>query len=482
MEFNSLSYVLLLLVTSVLFFAAGYRARLVVLILASLVFYAAWNVPLVSLIVISAVVDYTAARLLGEGDHGPGSPESERRRKLILAVSLVVNLGLLGYFKYANFFLENLHELLGVGDEGRWLDVVLPPGISFYTFQTMSYTIDVYRRKIRPTTSFLRFFLYVSFFPQLIAGPIERAGHLLVQFDQAANQRFRVENLVSGGQMILWGMFKKVVIADQCGLLCDRVYADPSQFDGWSALVATYAFTLQIYCDFSAYSEIARGSARILGVDLMVNFDQPYLTRDISSFWRRWHISLSNWFRDYVYIPLGGNKRGKGRTLANLTITMFLSGLWHGAAWTFVVWGLFHGVLLLLTAQLGDKVRARLPKGRAAWVGPALGWFVTFHLVVIGWILFRARDMREFATVCAAIGRELGLAVIGRGHAPSPEQLGFIAFVFAFVGASWLGRRYQVLDRIWRDPSGAVVFAAALILAILALGLPNGPAFIYFQF
>ena len=393
MKFNSLEYLLLLLATCLLYFGAGYRARLVLLIAASLIFYAAWSVPLVSLIVISAVVDYAAGRLLGRAGDG-----ETRRRKAILGLSLSVNLGLLAYFKYANFFLDNIHEVFGLGPGDGFVDVLLPPGISFYTFQTMSYTIDVYRRKIEPTTSFLRFFLYVSFFPQLIAGPIERAGHLLVQFDLAAQRRFRVENLVSGAQLIVWGMFKKVVIADQCGRLVDRVYADPGAYDGWSALVATYAFALQIYCDFSAYSEIARGSARIFGVDLMRNFDQPYLTGDVAEFWRRWHISLSNWFRDYVYIPLGGSRSGKARTLVNLTITMFLSGLWHGAAWTFVLWGLFHGLLLLLEAQVGRRVRARLPDSALVRLG---SWALCFHLVSFGWILFRADSVAQFVEVVA---------------------------------------------------------------------------------
>ncbi len=471
MEFNSLEYVLLLLVSCVLFFGAGYRARLVVLIAASLIFYAAWNVPLVSLIVLSAVVDFAAGR-------GLGKVEEPRKRKLLLAVSLVMNLGLLGYFKYANFFLDNLHALFDLGPGGKVLDIVLPPGISFYTFQTMSYTIDVYRGKIRPTSSFLRFFLYVSFFPQLIAGPIERAGHLLVQFDQAATRKFSVENLVSGSQMIVWGMFKKVVIADQCGRLCDQVYANPGIYDGWSSLVATYAFTLQIYCDFSAYSEIARGSARIFGIDLMRNFDQPYLSSNISEFWRRWHISLSNWFRDYVYIPLGGNQKGKGRTLANLTITMFLSGLWHGAAWTFVVWGLFHGFLLLLNAQIGRKLHKKWPDNaftRLAW------WFLCFHLVVLGWVLFRANGMDQVWVVVSSIAIDFGRLFVG-GPGPSEQQWLFIAAMFGFIGMSAIERRHQLLHRIWSSSTASVVFAAVLIVAMLLLGLPDGPAFIYFQF
>ncbi len=472
MEFNSLEYVLLLIVTCLLFFGAGYRARLIVLIAASLVFYAAWSIPLLGLIVLSSLVDYVAGRKLGELDHATA-------RKLVLGVSLALNLGLLGYFKYANFFLANIHELFPM-EEGsaKVLDIILPPGISFYTFQTMSYTIDVYRRKIEPTSSFLRFFLYVTFFPQLIAGPIERAGHLLVQFDHAAARRFQVDNLVSGAQMIVWGTFKKVVIADHCGRVADQVYADPGIYDGWSALIATYAFTLQIYCDFSAYSEIARGSARIFGIDLMRNFDQPYLAGNISEFWRRWHISLSNWFRDYVYIPLGGSQKGKSRTLANLTITMFLSGLWHGAAWTFVVWGLLHGVLLLLNALVGKDLRKRLPQG---WLMRASFWLLTFHLVVIGWILFRADSIADFRLVMASIGEAFAGLVVG-GQGPTQTQSMFLLGVFGFVGMSALERKHRLLDRIWASPTAAIAFATVLIVAMLLLGLPDGPAFIYFQF
>jgi D-alanyl-lipoteichoic acid acyltransferase DltB (MBOAT superfamily) len=472
-EFNSLEYVLLLVVTSLLFFGAGYRARLIVLIVASLVFYAAWSVPLVSLIVLSAFVDFAAGRALGrhEGE--------QRKRKLVLATSLIINLGLLGYFKYTNFFLDSLHQAFDFGPGAGVLDIVLPPGISFYTFQTMSYTIDVYRGQIKPTTSFLRFFLYVSFFPQLIAGPIERAGHLLVQFDQAATRRFQVDNLVSGAQMIVFGMFKKVVIADHCGRLADRIWADPGVYDGWSALIATYAFTLQIYCDFSAYSEIARGSARIFGIDLMRNFDQPYLTQNISDFWRRWHISLSNWFRDYVYIPLGGNRKGTGRTLANLAITMFLSGLWHGAAWTFVLWGLYHGVLLLLHAQIGARVRAKLPD--RAWVRFG-SWLLCFHLVAFGWILFRAKGLDQFAIVVRSIAHDFVAGLFLGGQGPSVQQVGFIAAMFGFLGLSAIERRYRLLDKIWASSLASVVFAAMLIVAMMLLGLPDGPSFIYFQF
>ncbi|MCY1061519.1 MBOAT family protein [Nannocystis sp. SCPEA4] len=468
MAFNSLEYALLLAATAILFFGLGYRGRLLVLVAASVVFYGAFSVPLLGLIFLSALVDFTAALKIARTEDAP-----TRRRWLLF--SLATNLGLLGYFKYANFFLDSAGTLLGRDFADLRLDIVLPAGISFYTFQTMSYTIDVYRRQIQPTASLLRFFLFVSFFPQLIAGPIERAGHLLVQFDHAATRRFRVDNLVSGLQMIGWGMFKKVVIADHCAAISDRVFSAPHAYDGWSALIAAYAFTLQIYCDFSAYSEIARGSARIFGVDLMVNFDRPYLSRNISEFWRRWHISLSEWFRDYVYIPLGGNRGSRGRALANLTITMLLSGLWHGAAWAFVVWGLYHGLLLLVHSLARPHLArlAALPRfGRV--MGP-LAWFCTLHLVIAGWVLFRAHTLADAGRMFAAIG-DLD------ARALAPAHLGFLALFFGFVGMQALDRRHTLLARIHGDPSLSLVFYAAVILACILLGKEGGGDFIYFQF
>jgi alginate O-acetyltransferase complex protein AlgI len=468
MAFNSLEYALLLAITAGLFFGLGYRGRLLVLIAASVVFYGAFSVPLLALVVLSAMVDFAAGL-------GIGATEDPRRRKLWLLASMTTNLGLLGYFKYANFFLDSLAAMTGSEVAALHLDVVLPAGISFYTFQTMSYTIDVYRRRIRPTSSFLRFFLFVSFFPQLIAGPIERAGHLLVQFDHAATRRFRSENLVAGLQMIAWGMFKKVVIADHCASIVDRVFAAPAGHSGWSVAVAAYAFTLQIYCDFSAYSEIARGSARIFGVDLMENFDQPYLSRNISDFWRRWHISLSEWFRDYVYIPLGGNRGSRARSLANLTITMLLSGLWHGAAWSFVIWGLYHGMLLLVHT-LARPGLARLAALRGLGQAlPLLGWLLTLHLVIAGWVLFRARSLADVGDLFVGLGHTFARPI-------APGQAVFIALFFAFVALQWVARRYRVLDRINGDTSASMVFYAAVVAAILLLGKEGGGEFIYFQF
>ncbi len=469
MQFNSLSYLLLLGVTLLGFFALRPLARLWLLIGASLLFYAAWSIPFTGLIVLSAVIDYTASL----GIHASQRPA---RRRAFLLLSLVANLGLLGYFKYANFFLDNIRAVFGEGVVGQGLSVVLPPGISFYTFQTMSYTIDVYRREITPTRSFSRMFLFVTFFPQLVAGPIERAGHLLTQFEVAIRSRFRVENLVAGSRMIIWGMAKKVLLADPCAYLVEPVYAAPAQYDGWTLLVATYAFTLQIYFDFTAYSEIARGSARLFGVDLMRNFDQPYLVTNISDFWRRWHISLSTWIRDYVYLPLGGNRGSKPRVLFNLVMTMFLSGLWHGAAWTFVIWGLYHGALLLFDVLLrrtptADRLRAAWPRATAA-----LGWALTFHLAVLGWVFFRAATMADAGAVIAGIARGLATGL------PTGLQLWFLASVAVLLLLARLERRHRLLDRIDADLPLSVVFYGALVGAMTLFAAGEGPAFIYFQF
>jgi alginate O-acetyltransferase complex protein AlgI len=471
MQFNSLAFFVLVAVTALLFFATRRPLlRLWILIVSSLVFYAAWSVPLTSLIVLSAFIDHFAS-------HAIVRTSDQTRRKLYLSLSLALNLGLLAYFKYANFFLDNLRAVLGEGSIGTALEVVLPPGISFYTFQTMSYTIDVYRRQITPTRSFSQMFLFVSFFPQLVAGPIERAGHLLAQFEQAVVARFRVENLAVGLRMIIFGLAKKVLVADHVARLVDPVYANPGAYDGWTLLVATYAFTLQIYFDFSAYSEIARGTARIFGVSLMRNFDQPYLAANPSDFWRRWHISLSTWFRDYVYLPLGGNRGTKRRALANLVITMFLSGLWHGAAWTFVIWGLGHGALLLVHA-LGRRTA-----GVARWVGrlpittALVGWFVTLHAVVAGWVLFRAETIADAGLVL----RSIAAAPVQAG-VPGAAQTWFFAAFAGFLALSWLERRYRLLDRIAKDTATAVLFYGALVLTMLLFGADQSPAFIYFQF
>lgn len=323
----------------------------------------------------------------------------QKRRKLFVTVSIVTNLSILGFFKYFNFFAESFSDLsiqlFGIAPNSLTLDIILPVGISFYTFQTMSYTIDVYRRELKSSDKLNGFAAYVSFFPQLVAGPIERGKHLLPQF-QLPRAFPTGENLTEGVWLIVWGLFKKLVIADNVALIANTVFApyDAGNFsngttDGLTLLIAVYAFAIQIYCDFSGYTDIARGTAKLFGFDLMVNFRLPYFAADPSSFWRRWHISLSTWLRDYLYIPLGGNRDGNLMTYRNLSLTMLLGGLWHGAAWTFVVWGLYHGALLSIYRALGiDTERPGYPH----WKRFLMTLFF-FHLTCIGWLIFRAQNM-----------------------------------------------------------------------------------------
>lgn len=305
---------------------------------------------------------------------------------------MISNLGLLFLFKYFNFFSQSLQEILNllkISIELPTLDLILPVGISFYTFQTLSYTFEVYRGNIKPEKTFGIFALFVSFFPQLVAGPIERPEHLLPQFRQKFN--FDTERISSGLRLMLWGMFKKVVIADQLARLVNLVYNEPSSWHGLIVIAATYSFAIQIYCDFSGYSDIAIGAARVMGFDLRLNFKEPYLAQSIADFWRRWHISLSTWFRDYLYIPLGGNRVSQKRMYLNLMIVFIVSGLWHGANWTFVIWGALHGfymVFSLATKNIREHILASLNLWGKPRLLLRLNVFSTFHLVVFAWVFF----------------------------------------------------------------------------------------------
>lgn len=348
------------------------------LLAASYFFYMYWNPALIVLLLFSTVVDYCCGR-------GMEAAEGNRRKALLL-VSIFVNLGLLFSFKYLDFFGETVNgicALMGLSYRVPAFNLILPVGISFYTFQTMSYTIDVYRGKIPAERNFVTFALYVSFFPQLVAGPIERAGALLPQL-QAERSPSR-EDFAAGFQLLISGFFRKVVIADLCGRFVDRVYDAAAVVDGAAVAVATVLFAVQIYCDFAGYSEIAAGSARLMGVRLMRNFDRPYLSGSIREFWRRWHISLSGWFTDYIYIPLGGSRRGLKRQIYATLMVFAVSGLWHGARWTFVLWGLFHGVLLVFELLWQPKTQ----KFRLLRVG------LTFCAVTLSWIFFRSGSLEQ---------------------------------------------------------------------------------------
>ena len=465
----------------ILFFS-GYallrgRARGVFLLLASCYFYGSWDVRFLALLLASVLVDFSVGLALARAQ-GP-------RRRLVLAISLAFNLGVLGFFKYAGFFVESAAELLarlGWSVPTPALDIVLPVGISFYTFQTLAYTVDVYRGRLAPCRDLLDFALYVMFFPQLVAGPIERPERLLPQMAAVSRQPWRPN--WSGIALIAIGLFKKIVLADGV-----HAYANPLSSPGsaYPAALwfATYAFAFQIYWDFSGYSDIAIGLARLLGVELMTNFRAPYAATGPSDFWRRWHISLSEWLRDYLYVPLGGNRDGAWRTYRNLFLTMLIGGLWHGAAWHFVLWGAFHGLLLIVARA----VSGRIPLPSPRWARP-LRALAFFHLTCLAWALFRAPTLEACALAFRKLllfdGLELGPWLT---HLAELRELRTIAAWFIAFVAAWLLQvlrpesSKELAERLWRWPAlpRALALASLAYLAMLLAPL-DPPDFIYFRF
>ena len=389
MLFNSLVFIAFMAVVLAVYPRLRFRGQNVFLLIASYYFYGSWDWRFTSLLALSTVIDFVAGKRI----HTSADPAV---RKRFLLLSVAANLGILGFFKYYNFFADSLAALLGgMGFDPHLpiLRIVLPVGISFYTFQTMSYTIDIYRRRMPATRNFIDFALYVSFFPQLVAGPIERARVLLPQI--AAPRAVTRPMVLSGINLILMGYFKKVAIADTLAPLVEQMFSNPEPHSSGELLAGVYAFAFQVYGDFSGYTDIARGVARLLGFELMENFNAPYLSRSITEFWRRWHISLSTWLRDYLYIALGGSRKGEIRTYVNLFLTMLLAGLWHGAAWTFVVFGALHGVYLSV-----ERLWLRGRELDISWPSTALGWvrnlgaiLLTFHLHCISLILFRSPSL-----------------------------------------------------------------------------------------
>lgn len=459
-------------------------ARNAVNFVASYYFYGCWDWRFLSLIVVSTMIDYCCGLALNVNPADVGKPvEPDRRRKVIILISLVANLGLLGVFKYFNFFAESAAALMatiGLEASPTLLRIVLPVGISFYTFQTLSYTIDVYRREIPTERNLLTFGLYVAFFPQLVAGPIERAKHLLPQL--AVPRVVTRTDMGTGLYLIFWGLFKKTVIADNVATFANNAFGgDPGS--GLYALLGIYAFAIQIYCDFSAYSDIARGTARCMGYDLMLNFNLPYFATNPSDFWRRWHISLSTWLRDYLYISLGGNRVGVSRNYFNLMATMVLGGLWHGASWIFVLWGFYQGALLCghrllepAIARLRPQAGSRLA---SAWHVGSIVFF--FHLTCAGWLLFRAESVGQVGQFLAAIfGNFLGSAPGWMNF----TYLGTLAASGAFLFAVQLVQyRTRDLNVVFRLPVPMrAAFYAGCFLAIVIFGRIHGNAFIYFQF
>jgi alginate O-acetyltransferase complex protein AlgI len=478
--FNSLAFLVFFPIVVVLHFALPQRYRWLLLLVASYVFYAWWRVEYALLILLSTVVDYLVGRRLGSEDR-------PNARKALLAVSLTLNLGMLFVFKYYGFFADAARDVstaLGMSYAAPALNLVLPVGISFYTFQTLSYTIDVYRRKCHVEPHFGRFALFVAFFPQLVAGPIERASNLLHQFRRPTS--FQYERVRGGLQQMIRGMFKKVVIADRLGVYVDAVYADPAQFEGLPLIVATYFFAFQIYADFSGYSDMAIGAARILGYDLMENFRRPYLAKSVSDFWRRWHISLSTWFRDYVYIPIGGNRGGMGRWFFNLYVTFVVSGLWHGANWTFLVWGALHGSYLVGGIVL-TKLTGELPS-HGVW-----DRFRTFHLALFAWVFFRAESISDAMAVFtrSILGLQeqlswviaLDLRMLDRLFVV-PTAVSRLDFGLSLVLIAGLWFHEALIESGREIPAGWPRRLAydALVILILLFGFFDNTQFIYFQF
>jgi len=482
MLFNSLDFVIFLPIVFLLYwFVAGkhlgFQNALVVL--ASYVFYGWWDWRFLSLIIFSTVVDYSIGLRLSK-------QQDARHRKLLLWGSILVNLGLLGFFKYYNFFLDNFvaaFSFFGQEISAKSLHIILPVGISFYTFQTLSYTIDVYRRRLVPTKNFFAFAAFVSFFPQLVAGPIERASNLLPQF--YTKRTFDYAKAVDGMRQILWGLFKKVVIADNCAEFANQIFTNYETLNGSTLVLGAIFFTFQIYGDFSGYSDIAIGVSRLFGFDLKQNFAFPYFSRDIAEFWRRWHISLSTWFRDYLYIPLGGSRGSTLLKIRNTFIIFLVSGFWHGANWTFIVWGGINAMLflpLLLTEQNRHHLDIVAVDSNFPSFKEFLSIVSTFSLTVIAWIFFRAENINHAMAYISGIFSYSILEI------PSFRAMGqaliTIILTVIFVLIEWRGRSCQYgLGFIAEVKSRFIRYGTYLVISLIILFFMGNPqTFIYFQF
>ncbi len=476
MLFNSLAFAIFLPAVFLLYWLTPPKRRWLVLLLSSYYFYMSWNVRYVVLILLTTAVSYGCALLI-ERDRA--------HKKPWLVLSLLVCLGVLFFFKYFNFVSESVAALLrrfGLPLSPLTLRLALPVGISFYTFQTLSYVIDVYRGGVRAERHFGRYAAFVSFFPQLVAGPIERTENLLPQINRAP--AFDYEQAARGMLLMAWGFFKKTVVADNLAVTADLVYDDVYAFGGFALILATLCFTVQIYCDFSGYSDIARGAARLFGVELMRNFRSPYLSASLREFWSRWHISLSTWFRDYVYIPLGGSRVSRPRAEANLMLTFLASGLWHGASWSFVIWGAVHGAAQVLERRLGLH---RPPEKRPVRV---LRAFAVFLFSAFAWVFFRAQTLSEAVYVLTHCFRGIGqpLSYLREGFLAAQVGKGKLAeYLLVFLLPLFLVDRAALKTDViaWvRERPFALrhLICCALLLAILLFHAGGEVAFVYFQF
>ncbi|MBQ7544196.1 MAG: MBOAT family protein [Synergistaceae bacterium] len=478
MLFNSWQYAVFFPLVFGLYWGLPYRFRLPVLLVASYWFYMSWNVKYVVLILFTTAISYAAALLI---ERYP----SCRTRELIITATIFACLGVLFVFKYFNFFAGAVSEFLSlfaIHLHPMTLQLLLPVGISFYTFQTLGYVIDVYRGDVKAERNFWVYATFISFFPQLVAGPIERTNNLLPQIK--AVHEFRYEQAAYGIKLMTWGFFKKLCVADVLAVYVDKVFADVYSYKGFALVLAVFFFTVQIYCDFSGYSDIARGCSKMLGIELMENFKSPYFSASVKEFWSRWHISLSTWFRDYVYIPLGGNRCGKLRHNVNLMVTFLVSGLWHGADWTFVVWGAVHGLAQVAENALGVR---REVHGVMRWLRVA----GTFAFVMLAWVFFRAGSLNDAVYVAGNLFTGLSdvkAYFIYYGYKcfeiPNMDKLSMLVNVIILALWDWYSLKLDLLARVTMKKSPVLRYACYFgLLTILLLTEATAPvSFVYFQF
>jgi D-alanyl-lipoteichoic acid acyltransferase DltB (MBOAT superfamily) len=479
MLFNSIDFAIFLPIVFILYwFATDKKLKLqnFLIVVASYLFYGWWDWRFLSLILFSTLIDYSIGIRLSK-------EENISKRKILLWISILVNLGFLGFFKYYNFFLDNFitaFSLFGSPINVQGLNIVLPVGISFYTFQTLSYTIDVYKRKLKPTKDFIAFTAFVSFFPQLVAGPIERATHLLPQFYK--RRKFDYALAVDGMRQILWGLFKKIVIADNCAELANQIFNNSADMNGSTLVLGAIFFTFQIYGDFSGYSDIAIGTSRLFGFNLKQNFAFPYFSRDIAEFWRRWHISLSTWFRDYLYIPLGGSRGGTWMKVRNTFAIFIVSGFWHGANWTFIVWGTLNAIyflplLLLKKNRVNTDIVAQgkyLPTLKEIF-----NMLTTFALTVLAWVFFRAENIGHAWSYLSTIFSKSLFTIPYYSGMKIPMLL-----ILFFIFIEWLGRESDYAIENIKNKFNLITRWSFYLILIILIGLYKGEnqQFIYFQF
>ena len=480
MLFNSLHFLIFFQIVVALYFSLPHRFRWIMLLLSSCYFYMVFIPKYILILFALILIDYAAGIWIEQ-------TQDAARRRTLLILSLAANVGMLSVFKYFNFLNDNMTGLLSalhLKNSIPSLALMLPIGLSFHTFQSMSYTIEVYRGHQKAERHLGLYALYVLFFPQLVAGPIERPQHLLHQYRE--EHAFDYARVVDGLKLMTWGLFKKVVIADRLTILVDHVYGAPGRHNGAELALATYFFAFQIYCDFSGYSDIAVGAAQVLGFNLMSNFNRPYFAKSISDFWRRWHISLSTWFKDYLYIPLGGNRTTRGRWYFNLFVTFLVSGLWHGANWTYLLWGAIHGSYLIgsiMMKDLRNRISGRLGLQRVPFLRKLLQVAITFNLTAFAWIAFRARSISDFGLIVRRVF-DFGGWRMPTDLALDRREIAVAVLSIIFMEAVHMIQRHRDIGHMLREKPWAVkgLVYAGMVMSIVFLGKFDSRSFIYFQF